>query len=127
MTRSHHLVTWGPVVAWMIGIFLASAQPKLPLQDDVPDFASHAAAYLVLGVLWCRALARGAEATLRTALAAVVACAVYGATDEWHQSFVPGRHAEARDVRNDALGGAAGALAYVGVQASRRRRAVEAP
>jgi VanZ family protein len=111
----------------MIAIFVASAQPKLPLQDDVPDFVSHAAAYLVLGALWCRALARGGEATVRTALAAVVACTVYGASDEWHQSFVPGRHAEGRDVRNDAFGAAAGALVYAGVQASRRRRAVEVP
>jgi len=117
---------WAPVVVWMAGIFAASSQPKLPLQDQVPDFLSHSAAYLVLAVLWCWALARGREASLRTALAAVVACTVYGVTDEWHQSFVRGRHSEARDVRNDAIGATAGALLYRGVFLARRRRAVEA-
>jgi VanZ family protein len=122
LSRSHPLVIWGPAAVWMIAIFVASAQPKLPLQDDVPDFLSHATAYLVLAVLWCRALAKGGEASVRTALAAVVACTVYGATDEWHQSFVPGRHAEARDVRNDAIGATLGAVLYLGVGAARRRR-----
>jgi VanZ family protein len=121
------LAVWVPVVVWMAGIFVASAQPKLPLQDEVPDFLSHSAAYLVLAVLWCWALAKGREASLRTALAAVLASTLYGVTDEWHQSFVPGRHAEARDVRNDAIGAAAGALLYRGVLLARRRRgAVEA-
>jgi VanZ family protein len=123
LSRSHPFVAWIPAVVWMIGIFVASAQPKLPLQDDVPDYLSHSAAYLVLAFLWCFALARGGEATLRTALLAVVACTLYGVTDEWHQSFVPGRHSEARDVRNDALGATAGALVYAGVRATRRRRA----
>jgi VanZ family protein len=106
----------------MLAIFVASAQPKLPLQDDVPDYLSHTTAYLVLAVLWCRALAKGGEASLRTALAAVAACTLYGATDEWHQSFVPGRHAEARDVRNDAIGAGVGAVLYRGVLTARRRR-----
>jgi len=123
LSRSHPFVAWIPAVVWMIAIFVASAQPELPLQDHVPDYLSHSTAYLVLAVLWCRALARGGEATLRTALAAVVACTLYGVTDEWHQSFVPGRHSEARDVRNDALGATAGALVYAGILATRRRRA----
>ena len=28
----------------------------------------------------------------------------YGVSDEWHQSFVPTRHAELRDLRADAMG-----------------------
>jgi len=106
----------------MIAIFVASAQPTLPLQDDVPDYVSHSVAYLVLAVLWCWALAKGGAPTLRIALAAVLASALYGATDEWHQSFVPGRHSEARDVRIDTFGAAAGAGLYWAVFAGRRRR-----
>ena len=30
----------------------------------------------------------------------------YGATDEWHQSFVPGRDADVRDLVADAVGAA---------------------
>ncbi|MET0552565.1 MAG: VanZ family protein [Vicinamibacteria bacterium] len=111
----------------MTAIFVASAQPRLPLQNQVPDYLSHAAAYLVLAALWCWGLARGGAPTLRIALAAVLASALYGATDEWHQSFVPGRHAEARDVRNDTVGAAVGATLYAVAFAARRRRgAVEA-
>jgi VanZ family protein len=107
----------------MIAIFAASAQPKLPLQDDVPDYVSHSLAYLVLAVLWCWALAKAGAPTPRVALLAVLASALYGAADEWHQSFVPGRHSEVRDVRNDTVGAAAGAALYWGVFAALRRRA----
>jgi VanZ family protein len=106
----------------MVGIFVASAQPKLPLQDDVPDFLSHAVAYLVLAELWCWALAKGGAPTLRIALVSVLATALYGTTDEWHQSFVPGRHAEARDVRNDTVGAAVGVTLYAAAFAAWRRR-----
>jgi VanZ family protein len=123
LSRSHPFVVWAPVIAWMIAIFVASAQPTLPLQDDVPDYLSHSVAYLVLAVLWCWALAKAGPPTPRIALAAVLASALYGATDEWHQSFVPGRHSEARDVRNDTIGAAAGAALYWAVFAALRRRA----
>jgi VanZ family protein len=122
LSRRHPFVAWSPAVIWMAAIFVASAQPRLPLQGDVPDFLSHSLAYLVLAVLWCGALANGREVSWRTALAAVVACTVYGATDEWHQSFVPGRRSEARDVRNDAIGATVGALLSRGVFLARRGR-----
>ncbi len=124
MNASRPVVAWTAALAWMAVIFVASAQPKLPFQDDVPDLVSHSAAYFVLAVLWCRALAHGGEVTARTALAAVAACTLYGAADEWHQSFVPGRRAEARDVRNDALGATAGAVVSLAVGTSRRRRRI---
>ena len=49
--------------------------------------------------------------TLRAAVLAWAITTAYGATDEWHQSFTPGRSPELRDVRNDA----AGAFAAVGL------------
>jgi VanZ family protein len=36
---------------------------------------------------------------------------LYGASDEWHQMFVNGRHAEWRDLRADALGALAAGFA----------------
>ena len=72
---------------------------------------AHAAAYAVLGAATLRGLAgaRRAGATVRAAVLAAVLGAAYGAADEFHQSFVPGRTAELRDVLADALGAAAGA------------------
>jgi VanZ family protein len=43
-------------------------------------------------------------------LAALVAAA-YGATDEWHQHFVPGRTMEMADLAADTSGAAAAAVA----------------
>ena len=45
-------------------------------------------------------------------VAAAVATAAYGVSDEWHQSFVPLRDASIRDWLTDLLGGATGAAGY---------------
>ena len=42
---------------------------------------------------------------LSWALATLVIAVAYAGLDEWHQSFVPLRHAAARDVGIDAIGG----------------------
>jgi VanZ family protein len=63
---------------------------------------------LVAAALRATRLGLGAAA----AIAAVIAAA-YGATDEWHQSLVPGRTADRFDWAADAIGailGAAGAV-----------------
>lgn len=48
---------------------------------------------------------------IRTCLTAWLIGAAYAATDEFHQSFVPGRSCELRDVMIDAAGVAAGVIA----------------
>jgi VanZ family protein len=42
-----------------------------------------------------------------------VLTALYGLSDEWHQSFVPARYAEAGDVLADLLGGLLGSGFYL--------------
>jgi VanZ family protein len=41
---------------------------------------------------------------------------LYGALDEWHQSFVPGRHATAADWGADLVGVALGYLVFRGLR-----------
>jgi len=41
---------------------------------------------------------------LKSAVATLVIAAAYAGLDEWHQSFVPFRHAAARDIVIDTLG-----------------------
>lgn len=36
----------------------------------------------------------------------------YGLSDEWHQSYIPGRDSTAEDVLSDALGAVAAAVSY---------------
>ena len=92
---------WLPALAWAALIFVLSAQPTVPVDlDSGSDKVVHLLAYAVLGAL----LARGQS---RSGMSAVTAClmgAAYGASDEWHQSFVPGRSTELGDWVADALG-----------------------
>ncbi len=96
----------------MLAIFFVSGMPDAPMPRDVPDVSLHEAAYFGLTLLVIRALAGGLWSGVTTgALIAAWAIAVfYGATDEWHQSFVPNRHAELRDLRADAIGASAAAV-----------------
>jgi hypothetical protein len=100
-------------VAWAWAIFWASSQPNpfpfLPGGLLSSDKLLHAAAYAVLAGLAVGALARTRLGGLLAAAIAVLLAAAYGATDEWHQSFVPGRDADAADVAADAIGAVAGA------------------
>jgi VanZ family protein len=73
----------------------------------------HQAAYFGLTLLLVRALARGrwSDVTRATVLGAWAIAVAYGVTDEWHQSFVPGRSAELRDLAADAMGALLAAIA----------------
>ena len=104
--------SWLPPLAWMAIIFAFSAQHgggHLPEAEVVLRKSGHAIGYLVLTLLLLRALRRsGAAAAVPVAM--VVALA-YAVSDEWHQSFVPGRTATAEDVAIDGIGVALAALA----------------
>ncbi len=86
-------VRWGPPVLWMAAIFVASATPSNHLPafgplDTVVKKTGHAVAYAILGTLFRRAL--GWEK--RQVLGAWFLSVLYALADEFHQSFVPGRH-----------------------------------
>lgn len=106
---------WGPALAWAAVIFTLSSISKLPAPPAAfTDKHAHFAAYGLLAALIVWGFTDGAPArtSWRTAAAAAVLATLYGATDEWHQSFVPGRETSAADLAADALGAllAAGAL-----------------
>jgi VanZ family protein len=118
------LWNWGPALAAMATIYSASSIPDLPaLPGDVSDKTAHFAGYAVLGALVLRAVAsaRWACVTGRTAVIAWGISAAYGATDEFHQRFVPGRTPAFDDLVADGLG-AALAIALLVVAAVGLRR-----
>lgn len=92
-------------------IFAASSRSDLdPLPGNVLDKIVHFGVYAVLGALVVRALAGGRLAPeWRHVGLAVLVSTLYGASDEWHQGFVPGRTPDLMDVAADALGASAGA------------------
>ena len=106
------LWAWGPAAGLMAALWFVSGTPSPPrLPGSVSDVTAHFVAYGLLAAAILRAVA-GAEwarVSVGGALLAAALGAAYGLTDEFHQSFVPGRTPELRDVAADALGSAAGA------------------
>lgn len=109
------VLLWAPVVAYMAALFYTSSLSAVPGPVGVwfTDTVLHMAGYAGLALVCLRALAGGTWARVATPVlvGAWLMATLYGATDEWHQSFVPGRTAEVRDLVNDGLG----AFAAVGV------------
>ena len=102
------------MAVWMACLFWASAQSDIGVAARVPDTLTHGTAYLVLGLLACRAVSGGLGQFLPVggAILVVVICTLYGVSDEFHQSFVPGRDASAGDVAKDFGGATLAALAW---------------
>jgi VanZ family protein len=112
------LVLWLPAVVWAGLIFWASSVPNLSTGlgswDLVLRKGAHLTAYAVLAVLLWR--------PLRHELAALAVAVAYAASDEFHQSFVRGRHGSSIDVLIDGIGALAGLALFA--HARRRPRAV---
>ncbi len=89
-------------------LFVLSSQPTLPGASLTPDWTQHGVAFGGLALVTLRATSGGrwSGVTLRALLAAWLITAAYGVVDEWHQSFVPARMADVRDVAADAAGAA---------------------
>ena len=98
-------------------IFLLSSLPHFP--EEVPSFIgydklAHFIEYYFFGVLICRWLLNkkslfvAGHALFITLLIGVC----YSVSDEWHQSFIPGRVASIWDVLFDAMGITAAVLTY---------------
>lgn len=124
--RPSALSLWAPVVAYMSLVFTLSAMPSPPSPVQVNDKVEHFVFYGGLALVALRATAGGrvSGVTRRALLAAWAIATIYGATDEFHQWFVPGRSAEVADWIADTLGAAtAMAVAMQGAILLRSRRA----
>jgi VanZ family protein len=104
---------WLPPVLLMGLIFFLSAQPSLDsglgLIDTVGRKLLHFGEYAALSFLWWRAL-RPVTTARRAALLAFAVASLYAASDEFHQTFVEGRHGTPVDWAIDSAGAAAGVL-----------------
>lgn len=98
---------WAPPLLLMAVIYVLSAQPDLSSGLGTFDFILrklvHMAEYALLLFLWWRALSD--VTPMRAALAlAFTITVLYSASDEWHQSYVNGRHGTPIDVGIDMVG-----------------------
>lgn len=121
------LKRWGPALVMMLLIFLASSIPS----QELPDFevwdtlvkkGGHMLGYALLAAAYLRGLApAGGRPARREILTAVLLASLYAVSDEFHQSFVPGRESTPADVGIDVLGAMTGVWVreYVSVRVAR--------
>ncbi|MDX1905825.1 MAG: VanZ family protein [Bacteroidia bacterium] len=127
------LLRWLPVLSWMFLIFWLSHQPgdesrrmsewvvqlvrwlgmdETSIAAGRLNFlirkAAHFTEYCILSLLLSQVLARSL-AQPRLALTATLLTALYACTDEWHQTFVPGRVGTWTDALIDTAGALLGA------------------
>ncbi|MDX1387051.1 MAG: VanZ family protein [bacterium] len=112
------LFNWGPVLLLAFAIYLNTAIPHEISLPSLWDKVVHFLVFLLLGFLTTRALLLSGDYQRSTGvfLGSLLVMA-WGILDEFHQSFVPGRHASWGDGVANGLGAIAGALlfTYLGV------------
>lgn len=109
---------WVPALTYAGLIFVASSMPRpipyipIPYIDKPIHFVEYA--ILCLLICWAQFAPDGTARPIRRAvLFAIVATSLYGASDEIHQYFVPGRSSEISDWVSDTVGASlAGFLWY---------------
>ncbi|RLB42280.1 MAG: hypothetical protein DRH12_06030 [Deltaproteobacteria bacterium] len=95
-------------LVWMALIFWLSSLPDIPGPDlfSAQDKLGHFIVFGILGFFISRALGtHGPALGWRGVMIVTLAVAAYGATDELHQMFVPGRNPSILDLLADTLGG----------------------
>ncbi len=107
------LTAYLPPLAWAVFIFFLSSQPQLPTLDSSTfDYlfkkSAHVFVYAVLYFLVTRAtLLTWPQLTRlhpRHLYLPLILCFLYALSDEFHQSFVPGRTPTVNDLGFDMLG-----------------------
>lgn len=122
---------WAPAAGWAFVLFMLSALPNLRGAPSFPfsDKIAHVILYAVLGAALAWGWARSPRSVPHAVL--LIAGALYGMTDEWHQMYVPGRMPDLADWIADVIGvvvGYGGTLQRVkrvnGTSKPRKRRDV---
>lgn len=144
------ILSWSLVILWMGLIFFFSHQPAAESSElssgitevivDVvnviaPDNdiifnqgvinfsirkAAHFGVYLVLGLLVSNGLICSSIPRPKVIILALLICALYAISDEFHQLFVPGRSGQVSDVLLDSTGGLVGVLLMNSIRRNKR-------
>ncbi|MCG3175548.1 MAG: hypothetical protein MOGMAGMI_00481 [Candidatus Omnitrophica bacterium] len=111
------ILWWVLTVSYAALIFhLSSLSKPAPFLDGImkyhTDALLHGVEYGVLGWLLMGSLTLSLPILGRRELVFIawVLCVLYAVSDEWHQSWVPGREASSMDLAADAVGGLIGII-----------------
>jgi VanZ family protein len=119
MSAEHTSRIIGPILRWFNPDI--SAETVMQVQFFVRK-AGHVTEYAILAMFLWRALRSGSRWKMKMSilfLSAWFGCAIFAASDEFHQSFVPSRTASPGDVAIDIFGALIGLTICVAV-ASRK-------
>lgn len=116
---------WLPPLLWAGVILVGTSLPSAMVPREVSAFdkALHFTFYALFAVLLSRQISEGTGRWSAAALAVLIAV-TFGAVDEWHQRFIPGRSTELADWRADSIGAAVGALAFAVARRGSSPRAI---
>lgn len=100
---------WLPPILWASAIFTVSSfsvgsSSEFYWKDFVIKKTAHIIEYGILATLVYRALVNYGVLKKKAMIYACLAALLYGATDEFHQSFTPGRGPKVTDVAIDTAG-----------------------
>ena len=100
---------WLPFIFWLGVIFAFSSNPttrasEIHWQDFIIKKTAHIVEYFIFSLLLYRALLNSGVRSKRIFAFIVFTAFLYGMSDEFHQSFTPGRDPQPRDVMFDVTG-----------------------
>lgn len=110
---------WWPPALWAAFILLLTSVPgsDLPhlsfLSFHSIDKVVHGTMYGIFAWLATRSLVRAGRPVGQAILIVVLGIAIFGAVDEWHQQFIPGRSMDMFDWMADVSGAIIGTSAAV--------------
>lgn len=127
------LIKWLMLLVWMLVIFLFSSQPhsgettKSIIEQIMPNIktnslldminfivrkSAHITEYFILALLTISLLKEYTKKQNVILVSSLIFCFIYALTDEFHQSFVPGRSSLFRDVLIDTSGSIISLVSY---------------
>ena len=123
-TQRKRFIYWLPVIALCVAIFVQSSfpPPDLKLSFPLKDKVMHMVAYGLLAVLFfraCRLTWPARLSPMQLLAISVLFASLYGVSDEFHQSFLAARQADALDGVADVVGSILGSLGYMWVVSRR--------
>lgn len=127
------LIKWIMLIIWMLVIFLFSSQPhsgettKSIIKQIMPNIktnslldminfivrkSAHITEYFILTLLTISLLKEYTKKQNVILVSSLIFCFIYALTDEFHQSFIPGRSSLFRDVLIDTSGSVLSLVSY---------------
>jgi len=103
-----NIFNWSVAIGWLLMIFYLSSRSSFPVEltsstYNIISSLTHVFLYAVWAWLLVRALKSSGSKLKRALICAFLIVIIYGAFDEWHQSFTPPREMSLSDWLIDGL------------------------